>query len=153
MRGGRALYANYEEQQRLLAECDVHRQVIGEFLRGTINTDVRLAIQKFLVEGGSIKEKKIENNVSTIVEYRTVKEEFNTLQPRWETFKAAEIKRRNITNIAGQPAVLETMKNQFAEAEMRKRAGYKAAGALATLITFMFSSGPNTKDDIKSVLA
>ncbi len=146
----RDLVANFEDQQRLLAECDKHMKVVGKVLQGTLTPEVRLMFQKAMTEGGLVKDKKVENNVKTIQDYRQVKNAFEPadMQKRWEEYKRAELKRRNITDITKQPVAAENIKNSFAQKELDQQKGFRAGGILAALIALLFG----TKDDIKNTL-
>ncbi len=152
-RAGEELLASFEEQQALLRECDKHHKVIGKFLQGTLTPDVRLAIQKYLVEGGSVQEKKPENTVKTIKDYRAVRDELDTMPSRWQKYKESEIKRMNIKDISEKSSALEGMKDRFANAEMQRRTGHRASGAILALINLLFGvRSAATKDDIRKSL-
>lgn len=149
-RRGRELYKTYGEQSAVLKECDKHMKAIGRVLQGTLNKDLRLAIQKAMLEGGEVKEKKVENNITTFAEYQNAKQDLETRQSRWQQYKQDEIKRMNIKDISKQPDALEGIKNRFTELEYQKQKGYRPARMFAVLIALLFGTG--TKDDIKNSL-
>jgi hypothetical protein len=60
------------------------------------------------------------------------------------------MKRRRINNIAQQPAILDEIKEKFADQEFKKQKRYTAIGALGALLAFLFRG--RTKDDIKNSL-
>ncbi len=149
-RGGRELYMQLEEQQKLVAECDKHRKSIGKVLQGTLTSDVNLAIQKYMMEGGNLEEKKPKNTVETIADYKSIKDDLNSTQSRYDQYLQSEMKRRRINNIAQQPAILDEIKEKFADQEFKKQKRYTAIGALGALLAFLFRG--RTKDDIKNSL-
>ena len=149
-RGGRQMYQQLEEQQKLLADCDKHRKTIGTVLRGTLTQDVNLAIQKYMLNGGELKDHKQVDNVQTIGDYKEIKHNLDERPNRWEKFKKDEAKRLNIVDLSKQPVALEEMKNRFATSEFQGQKDHRARGALAVLITLLF--GSSTKDTIKSSL-
>ena len=156
MKGARQVYTNFEEQMAFLKECDKHLKVVGKVLQGTLTPEVRMAMQKYLLEGGDIGEKKEKNDVLTVQDYRQLKENADpdpaVLKSRWDTYKTAELGRRGIKDITKQPVAAEEIKNAFANKELRQRQS-KAGGVLAALITLLFSSvAGQSKDDIKSSL-
>jgi len=157
-RAGEKLYSNFEDQMTFLKECDKHFGAIGKMLQGTLNGDVRLAIQKYMLEGGSIREKSKEDTIRTIEDYRSVKAALDPAgrPQRWEEYKKAELQRRNIKDISKQPALQEQIKETFANREFKSQNQnrYKASGVIAALIALLFAAlGPATKKDIKNSLA
>lgn len=155
---GANLYKNFEEQTAVLKECDKHLKAIGAVLQGTLNGDVRLAIQKAMLEGGEIKEKKVEKNVTTIQEYQRVKEESDpspaAIKSRYEKYEKAELERRKLS-IADRSKFrpqLDEIKDSFADAELKRMKEYKPSALFAALFAFLFSSAPKNRDDIKRFL-
>lgn len=149
-RAGTKLYRNFEDQTVALETGDKYLKAVGKVLQGTLTSDVRLAIQKAMMEGGEVKEKKAENNIQTIADYKTVKQDMDMLQPRWEQFQKDEIKRLGIKDISRQPDALDGMKDRFSDQEMQKQRQYRASGALGALLAFLF--GTRSRDDIKNSL-
>jgi hypothetical protein len=156
-RAGRKMFENFEGQTRFLAECDKHLKVIGGVLQGTLTPDVRMAILKYMIEGGEIKDKKVKNNVTTVQDYRSLQNEFDTVsrQQRWETYKKSELARRRIVDITRQPAAADEIRETFAKREFgmedKKRRETRAGSLLLALVMLLFAH-PKTKDDIKSSL-
>lgn len=158
-RRGRRLFNNFEEQQKLLAECDKHRKVIGNFLQSTITPDIDAAIQKQILEGGSLMKKIEQENTDTIVsvqDYKKMKEESDpspaAVVARYEAYEKEECKRRKIADISKQPALRDSLKEEFAKREVAQRRKYKGRGVFGILLMLLFGSTPATKDDIKSLL-
>ncbi len=154
-RRGRRLVMNLQEQDALMRQCDTHRAVIGRFLRATLTPDVRMAIQKHLLEGGSLMkgvEQADTDTVKSVQDYRRIKEEANTLTARYAAYEKEECKRRKITDISKQPALRDTLKDEFAKREVEARKKYKGRGVFGTLLLLLFGSTPATKDDIKKLL-
>jgi len=156
-KGSQHLYKNFEHQQEFLKECDKHLKVVGKVLRGTLTPDVSMAMQKYMLEGGELKDKKPEDNVTTIADYRRMKEEASPapidIKARYEAYKAAEIKRLKITDTSKQSAAIQGINDTFANNELANRKKYRARGVIGALIAMLFGSGPQTKDDIKNVIA
>lgn len=158
-RAANELLLHYQDQETFLKESDKHLKSIGGILRGTLNADVKKAVQRYMLEGGSI-EKKPEENVTTIEQYRLVKHENDsaTIQAGFEAAKKAY-------NAAQKPgarvpeadwdkpaysAKLDEVKDAYSEKLYRKQLKTKGAGAFGALLAYLF--GSRTKDDIKNSL-
>ena len=155
-RGGREMYMQLQDQEKLLAECDMHRKAIGKVLRGTLSPDVNLAMQKYMLEGGSIKEHTPKDTVQTIGDYKKVREEVlsqvHTIPSRWEKYKIEEKKRlNNIRDWSQQPVAFEAMKDRFAQKEIQERQKHKSRGTLGALLAILFNL--HNKQSIKNSLA
>jgi hypothetical protein len=155
------LMKNFEDQTEVLKDLDKFRKAIGRVLQGTLTPDVELAIQKAMQEGGEVKEKKIENNVTSLQDYQGVKNDANpdpdATKARWEKYKPQELARRKIKNLGSLSAtdrtrVEEEMKTDFANKELERRKGYRGGAAFAALLSVLFSTGPQTEDDVKNLL-
>ncbi|OGG80665.1 hypothetical protein A3A39_03155 [Candidatus Kaiserbacteria bacterium RIFCSPLOWO2_01_FULL_54_13] len=151
-RGGRKLYTNLQEEHRLLQACDVHLKKVGKMLAGTLNTDMRLAMQKFMLEGGPIVAEKNEYDLRTIGDFRHAKGRLGdeAIKRRFEEAKRAEAKRLRRRVGSLMPADIDRVKNSVAQEFYDQQRKYKGAGILAALFGFLF--GTRTRDDIKSVL-
>jgi len=150
-RGARELNMQFQEQQKLLAECDKHRTAIGKVLRGTLNHDVNLAMQKYMLEGGEIKDHQPKETIETLADYKKMKDHVQGMSSRWEKYKTDEKKRlNNVKDWSQQTAAFEDMKERFANNEMQDQRKQKARGTLAALLALLFNC--RTKDTIKDEL-
>lgn len=158
-RRGNRLFSNVEEQQELLRECDKHRLIIANYLNGTLTSEVRLAMQKNMFEGGSLVksvEKENTDTVTSVQDYKRIKTESDpapaALKARYEAYEKEECARRKVKDISKQPALRDTLKENFAKREVEKRRKYKGRGVFGMLLMLLFGSTPATKDDIKKLL-
>ena len=131
-------------------ETDGYVKSVGKVLALTLNQDTRLALQKYMVEGGELEDKKEKDGVNTISEYRAAREQMDPVdvQKRYEQYRDAELKKRNIKNIAAQPHVLDDIKQKFASQEYKKQGQNKARGLFGILMAMIF----RTEDEIKNSL-
>lgn len=149
-RAGKKLFQTFEQQKQLMDETDGYVKSVGKVLALTLNQDTKLALQKYMVEGGELEEKKEKDTINTISDYRSVRDQMDmaSVQKRYEQYRDAELKKRNIKNIAQQPHVLDDIKKQFASQEHKQQAQNKARGLFGILFAMMF----RTEDDIKTSL-
>jgi|GEM_PF-1823080 hypothetical protein len=155
------LMKNFENQTEVLQSLDKYRKAIGRVLQGTLTPEVNMAIQKAMLEGGEVREKKIENNVTSLQDYQGVKNDANpdpdATKARWEKYKPQELARRKIKNLGSLSAVdrgrvEDEMKTDFANKELERRKGYRAGAAFAALLGLLFATGPQTEDEVKNLL-
>ncbi|HEV3245484.1 MAG TPA: hypothetical protein VG102_03930 [Candidatus Paceibacterota bacterium] len=166
-RGADELYRNFADQSEILKECDRHMKGIGRVLQGTLTADVRLAIQKAMLEGGEVKDKKETHTVETIQDYRRAKEDSDpnpaAIKERYRKFEEAELKKRKITPkdlaafkaVPGNKKLFDGIEDAFVKEEATKRFGYKAIGALASLLSVLFGSAttmPDIERDVRNGL-
>ncbi len=149
-RAGKKLFQTFEQQKQLMDETDGYVKSVGKVLALTLNQDTRLALQKYMVEGGELEDKKEKDGVNTISEYRAAREQMDPVdvQKRYEQYRDAELKKRNIKNIAAQPHVLDDIKQKFASQEYKKQGQNKARGLFGILMAMIF----RTEDEIKNSL-
>jgi hypothetical protein len=162
---GAKLYANFEDQRAVINECNKHLKVVGGVLQGTLTPEVNLAIQKAMLEGGEVQDHRVENNVTTVQDYRRVKEESDPSKVatlgRWDKYtkeqlprELAKMKKHNLAALtaAERGTLNDSMKGSFAKAEMDRRKGYRIGDALAALVGFLLGSGLADETDIKNEL-
>lgn len=146
------LYDNLSEEERLRAECDDHLKKVGKVLRGTLNADVREAMQKYTLEGGTL-DTRAGHNLRSITDLKNAEIESGTLKirERFEEAKKKERARLRKRRGAGlTPAELNDLKDNFSRAEFDKQRGYKGRGMFSLIFNFIF--GARTPDDIKRML-
>ena len=150
-RAGKKLFQTFEQQKQLMDETDGYVKSVGKVLALTLNQDTRLALQKYMVEGGELEDKKEKDGVNTISEYRAAREQMDPVdvQKRYEQYRDAELKKRNIKNIAAQPHVLDDIKQKFASQEYKKQGQNKARGLFGILMAMIFRTADESKNSLK----
>jgi len=162
-RGGSRLYKNFEGQTEALETGDKYLKAVGKVLQGTLTPGVREAIQKVMMEGGEVKEKKVEDNVTTIEEYKRIKESADltpaSIKSRYERYEKAELAKRklSIKDRSKFRAVLSDIEDTFCEEETDRNDSrkYRASGIFGALLAMLFGpsrSRKEVKDGIKSAL-
>lgn len=153
-RAGKKLYQTREEQQKLSEELEKHEKSIGAVLAGTLNGDMKLAIQKAMLEGGEVEDKKETFTVETIDEYREAKAHAFVpadIKKRFEGYRDAELQRRNIKDPSKQPQVLSSIEDSFVNQEYAKVSKFKGRGIFAVLLGLL-NLGALTKQAIKNAI-
>lgn len=147
-RGARKLFMNLEDEEDLLRECDGHLGNVGAVLYGTLTDQVRLAMQTYAIEGGTIKEKHKEN-VTTVGDYKRVKEEGSdeSIVKRYKA-RLEEAKKRKKKGEDLSTDEINTIQDRFANDEIGREKQNVGTSLFAALIAFLFHSVA----DIKSII-
>lgn len=161
-RRGATLYKSFEDQTKLLEECDKHLRVVGRVMRGTLNKEVQEAIQKLMLEGGQLETDS--RNVKTIGDYKMLSadQEKGPRKARFEEYLA-----RRAPGIRPRPsehrgrwdpiAHLNTgekvrIKDEFAREEAGRNTKYKASGVLMALISVLFPNQAAIRSEVDPYL-
>ncbi|HCM43713.1 MAG: hypothetical protein UY39_C0038G0006 [Candidatus Kaiserbacteria bacterium GW2011_GWC2_49_12] len=143
------LYASFEEQQKLIEECNTNLVSVAQVLRGTLNPDIRHELQNAALEGKK-KVETLEGNVLTVDDYRRVRSEMTpkAIKGRFLAVRDQEVARRfgkdkkwKNTSAAQKNEIENTdLRERFLDKEMQRQNGYKGQGLLINLLRALFAS-------------
>ena len=154
------LYQSFEDEERLIKECNSHLAVVAGVLRSTLDPEMRHALHSAASEGRKTFEKP-KGNVLTVDEYRNA-----VAQSTPEGIKrhytaarelAAKKKFGDKTKWDGlspaQKAEIETpeFKNNFLDGEERRQKGYKGKGLLITRLNVLLLPRDKIQETIDSI--
>lgn len=137
----------FEVQRDLLRSRNVHLADIATVLKATITPEMRLAMQKVMIEGGSM-DKVPDTNVDTIAQMRSAKEDLSddARKKRFADALRAESKKLKKAPRSFLPAEKDTFLDRFANSEDELQNKKKGRGVFATLLALIFKS----KADIRT---
>lgn len=149
---GKEMEGVFDRQRALLKEYDKHIAVIGKTLRGTINPDMNLAMQKFMLEGGNLAVKDT-RNVITLKDYKTIAEEHtpDARKKRLKAYAVAEAKRMSKKFADLSPTERGDIKDRFVNQEEALQKSKKGSGLIGALLTLLFPSKATLKSEADTI--
>ncbi len=147
-RGGEALYRNLEEQQQLLAECDKQRKAVGKVLQGTLTPEVRLVIQKHMLDNSVPLQETDTSNVRTLRDLQNVRNQFDAASLKAGFKRACEQEETKLYPPTGRGvratgsltvSQLDAVRDRFATEKEQQTRQYKGSGLLTLLLNLFFN--------------
>jgi|GEM_PF-6552320 len=141
---------NLDGQRQILNECDKRFAETGKILNSTLNPDINLAIQQAMMENKD-PEDRPEYDVRNIADFKRIREEHNLegVKKRLKPFLEAEALKLGKVQDDFTDAEREAAYDRFADEEVKLQDTYKPRGIFSVLLSMLFVSKQNIKDEAR----
>lgn len=144
---------SFEKQRDLLQKSNLHLADIAKVLKASITPEMRLEMQRVMIEGGEMKGVP-ETNVNTIQELRAAREEFEegAVKKRFGEALKAESKRLKKRSLSAySPAEKSAFIDSFTDSEVSLQKKKVGRGIFTALLNLFLKSKPDIKTHAASL--
>ncbi len=152
-RRARTLVESFQHQRDLLQKSNLHLADIAKVLKASITPEMRLEMQRVMIEGGKMKDMP-ETNVNTIQDLRAAREEFEegAVKKRFGEALKAESKRLKKKSLSAySPAEKSAFIDSFVDSEVTLQKKKVGKGIFTALLNLFLKSKPDIKTHAASL--